>query len=482
MVTGVEPRGPDLRSWIRRATSSIRVRALAWYLMIVATILAAGLWTIQQLLLARLTESIDSELTHEIDEITIVADSANIGPGSSPEAIAALLDTQVSRSLPDDGEVLVGLIGGEVVAAVPKPTGDAVVDSLRHDTWGPRPSAVPRHLTVQGVVYRWRATSVGDTGLWVVASPESTEQVEITEMLRTALGVSIGGLMIGAVIAWSTLGRMLMPLRRVNELAAEVSASDLSARVPQISNDEVGQLVMTINLMLDRVESAVANRLDFVDDLGHELRTPLTILRGQLEIFPHEPDQQQATIVLCLDELARMEREINGLLLLAKSRQPSFLRLQEIDLVELTDTALRRSEVANVSHRVVLSNVATGSLRCDPDRVLQATANLVANACAHAPIGSFVSLASHDDADSVRFVVSDEGPGIGTQDQARIFQRFNRGTGPSRSEGVGLGLAIVRAIAEAHGGTVGLDTTRTSGATVWFTISTKLASRGLVGS
>jgi signal transduction histidine kinase len=221
--------------------------------------------------------------------------------------------------------------------------------------------------------------------------------------------------------------------------------------------DEIGVLAESFNHMLDRLEGAFDRQTDFVADASHELRTPLTVIRGQLEVLARQPDPAPAEIDrverLVRTEVDRMERLVDDLLLLAQADAEGFLRPVEVALpVFLYDLVHGQPDDGNSSIR--LADAPPISIVADPDRLAQALRNLLNNALAHAGRGGLVELSADAAGDAVRFYVDDGGEGVAPADRERIFERFHRlGSGRSRG-GAGLGLAIVRAIAEAHGGQV----------------------------
>jgi two-component system OmpR family sensor kinase len=230
---------------------------------------------------------------------------------------------------------------------------------------------------------------------------------------------------------------------------------------PSASGQEVQVLAESFNHMLDRLAEAFHGQREFVADASHELRTPLTVIRGQLEVLAAQEDPPGTEVRrverLVQAEITRISRLVDDLLVLARAEQTDFLRNERFDLqsfvAELWDgvslTADRRFE---------LGPVPTGTLRADPDRVAQALRNLARNAIEHtSPRNGLVRLEVQQVApDNVMFAVLDDGPGIPVPERERVFERFHR-TDPARTRsagGAGLGLAIVRAIAEAHGGQV----------------------------
>jgi signal transduction histidine kinase len=242
----------------------------------------------------------------------------------------------------------------------------------------------------------------------------------------------------------------------VTGTARSISETDLSRRIPVQGRDEIGQLTTTFNEMLGRLETAFETQRHFVDDAGHELKTPITIIRGHLELLDEgDPEERRETVALVMDELDRMSRIVNDLLLLAKSEEPDFLGLETVDVEPLTDELqLKASALGARDWRV--ERRGRGIIVADRQRLTQAVVQLVQNAVDQTSDGDRISLGSAIENGEALFWVRDEGPGIPLEEQERIFQRFGRGTGARRAEGAGLGLAIVKAIADAHHGRVDL--------------------------
>ncbi|SDF94604.1 Signal transduction histidine kinase [Klenkia brasiliensis] len=280
----------------------------------------------------------------------------------------------------------------------------------------------------------------------------------------------VGGLtsLAAAGGAWVVAGRILRPVRDVAETAQGITETDLSGRieVPDGPGDELADLARSVNAMLDRVETGVAAQRRFLDDAGHELRTPITIVRGHLEVLdPTDPADVRDTVALVDDELDRMNRIVGELLLLARAEQPAFVRPHAVDVAALTAEVGRK--VARLGDRDwVVEETAELDAVLDPQRVTQAVVALADNAVHVTAPGDRVVLGSRLVGDELRFRVTDSGPGIDPDDRTRLFERFARGpAGRGRSEGAGLGLAIVAAIAAAHGGRVELDSAPGRGAT-----------------
>jgi signal transduction histidine kinase len=219
--------------------------------------------------------------------------------------------------------------------------------------------------------------------------------------------------------------------------------------------------------MLDRLQIAFANQKEFIADISHELRTPITVIRGHLETLGDDPRERREASTVIEDELSRMSRLVDDLLLLIRAPRPDFLRPEPIDLDLLTHDVLTKAQSLG-DRRWRLDGAGVGLLRADPQRLTQALMNLAENAVRHTKDGEVIALGSSLHGGEARLWVRDEGPGIPPGEQQRIFERFARTSGNGRTTplgGAGLGLSIVKAIAEAHGGRVELDSRPGFGAT-----------------
>ena len=278
----------------------------------------------------------------------------------------------------------------------------------------------------------------------------------------------LGALLIGT--------RVSNPLRRMAALAAQVDAGDLEPRIQggDRGSSEVRVLAEAFNHMLDRLAIAFAGQRAFVADASHELRTPLTVIKGQLEVLAAQehppPEEVRRVEQLVSAEVSRISRLVDDLLVLARSEQTEFLRVEEVPLESFVSELWEGFTVLEPERRFELGPVPDGMLRADPDRLAQALRNLVRNAIEHTEEGEGRVLLHVERAGPgrVRFVVQDDGPGIPAAQREAVFERFHR-TDAARdraSGGTGLGLAIVKAIAEAHGGAVRATEAATRGARI----------------
>jgi signal transduction histidine kinase len=254
-------------------------------------------------------------------------------------------------------------------------------------------------------------------------------------------------------------------VKNISGAARSISESDLSRRINVEGRDEIAGFASTFNDMLDRLEDAFQTQKRFIDDASHELRTPLTIVRGHLETIDADPKERAKVMALVMDELTRMGRLVDDLLLLAQSERPDFLDLSVVDVEGLTQDVQAKAE-AIAPRTWELAEAGRGRIVADGQRVTQALLQLAQNAAAHTQEGDPITFGSAITDGEARFWVRDSGPGVPARDRERIFERFARGRAQrSSSDGAGLGLAIVRAIAHAHHGRLELESPAGHGAT-----------------
>ncbi len=256
--------------------------------------------------------------------------------------------------------------------------------------------------------------------------------------------------------------RVSAPLRRMAAVATRVDAGELEPRMDSlVGGGEVKVLSDAFNRMLDRLAGELKGQREFIADASHELRTPITVIRGQLEVLAAEPDPTAADVRRTEQhvqrEIIRISRLVDDLLLLAQAEHTDFLRYERFDLPVFVEQ-LWDGISLTAARRFELGPVPDGTLKADPDRLAQALRNLARNAVGHTrePDGLVRLEVEAVGYGQIRFTVLDDGPGIPAAERERIFERFHR-TDPARSRsegGAGLGLAIVRAIAEAHHGEV----------------------------
>jgi signal transduction histidine kinase len=270
--------------------------------------------------------------------------------------------------------------------------------------------------------------------------------------------------LISLVVGWIVAGSVLKPIGRITGVAKDIQATDLSRRInlggPQ---DELRELADTFDDMLGRIDDAFESQRAFIHEASHELRNPLAVIRTNLDVTLADPDADEEDLRHTLEVVQRsserMTRLVDDLLIYARKGSLSLERetLDASQLVfELADEFRAPAEAKDLA---IVSESVPG-LWVDADRhaLRQALANLLANAIRLSPPGTSVRVRGGSEPPWIWLSVEDEGPGIAPEDHERVFQRFWRGDAKEgRAEGrSGLGLTIVRQVAEAHGGEVKL--------------------------
>ncbi len=425
-----------------------------------------------------------SQLQGEIDrdisgDTTQMIQSLQGESGQSPARIrAAATDYVRAQSYTATSTILFVLMPGgatasnhpELFGATRPQQGESKAEQLVENTEGHNletPRLGYSKATVPDVghtrIYEQRA-DLGTVQL-IAGAGEPLSLVERAQHgVARAFVLAAGIVLILALLASYLAGaRVSAPLRRMAQVATRVDAGDLGPRM-EISGDrldEVRVLAEAFNRMLDRLAEAFASQREFVADASHELRTPLTVISGQLEVLAAQENPSSADVTrverLARAEITRISRLVDDLLVLAQAERTDFLRVENVDLRAFV-TDLWDGLTLTADRRFELGTIVDGSLRADPDRLAQALRNLARNAIEHtAEPDGLVHLAVRPIApDRICFEVSDDGPGIPAHERERVFERFHRtDTGRTRATGgAGLGLSIVRAIAEAHRGTV----------------------------
>jgi signal transduction histidine kinase len=297
-----------------------------------------------------------------------------------------------------------------------------------------------------------------------------TQRTELVDTMRTFAIVAAVSLLLITVSAYAVAGRLLRPVRQLKEAARSISHTDLTRRIEARGNDDLTDLTHTVNDMLDRLQEAFAAQRQFLDDAGHELRTPITIVRGHLELLDaHDPQEVEQTIQLVTDEVDRMSRMVDDLILLAKSRRPDFLRREPVAIGDLADEVIDKLRPLGERSWAVDERASVTAL-LDRQRTTQALLQLGANALRHTSPGDTIAVGTGVVGEELQLWVRDTGVGVAHEHQQRIFERFYQ-VDVARHGG-GLGLSIVHAIALAHGGTVSVRSVLGQGST--FTLALPL--------
>jgi two-component system OmpR family sensor kinase len=305
------------------------------------------------------------------------------------------------------------------------------------------------------------------------------ENIDQLRYLLTLIGIVV--LLLIAALSRRAIRISLRPLAAVESTAEAIAEGDLSARLPIAKpHTEVGKLVGSLNRMLTRIEESFAVRIEsekklrrFVADASHELRTPLTAIRGFSELYRQGAvtgeEKTKELVQRIEDESIRMGSLVEDLLLLARLDQSPEVEMLPVNLNEVISDAVASAEVSGPDHIIETRLTEDDSyVLGDRNRIHQVIANLLENARSHTPQGTKIIVTIQESEDATEVSVTDNGPGLAPEDQERIFERFYRADSSRmrsvKTEGSGLGLSIVRAIMEAHGGSVRVESEPGEGA------------------
>jgi signal transduction histidine kinase len=284
--------------------------------------------------------------------------------------------------------------------------------------------------------------------------------------------------LLGFGIVFLTTRRMLSHVREITEAASRIGHSDLTARVPTTKrNDEVSHLALTLNRMLDRIESSMHQLHTITDSLAHDLRSPLTAIRGKLEmsLSTAAGAEQTEQIVSAIDELDRLTDFLNKSLDVAEAKADALrLTRSAIDLNELLRVMIDLYEPSMSEKGLQVSLQSSGSVEIYADAALlhRMVANLLDNELNHLPAACSLTIELRGEEDVASMILEDDGPGFDPEVLLHLFERRVKGRD---SNGHGLGLAFVDAVARAHSGTVEASNRESGGARI--TITLPLASK-----
>ena len=428
---------------------SVRTRTTLAATVAVTVLLTAAAWV--------LLLSLESALLHDRDEASRARarDLAGlVADGRLPSTIRGIGDDSFAQVIARDGSVSASsrnIVGQGAVLPLDAPGLLSGVHTVQ-----------ARDDGADLETYRsWAVTTATPDGARVVvvvgSSAESVSEAVAELRGLLALGVPLTVLALG-LLTWFVVGRALRPVHAINAEVAEISAADLTRRVPEPpTGDEVAQLAATMNAMLDRLEASARQQREFVADASHELQSPLARLRAQLEVASAHPgttDWAQLAPELLADG-AEMEALVRDLLFLARNDEAAARPDDPVELVDLDVVVLEEVARLRPTTGVPLdtSGVSAAPVRGSGAELGRLVRNLLENAARHATAQVVVSSATAGG--RAELVVQDDGPGIPVDQRDRVFERFVRLDGArAHGSGSGLGLAIVATIAARHHGTV----------------------------
>jgi heavy metal sensor kinase len=444
----------------------LRLRVTGAFALAMAVVLAASGWFLYTRLSSHLATQLEQELQVRAQDLAALAVG---GHGS--------LARDGRSRLVEPGESYAQLVAGRHVVDATAPLGARPMlgpAQLRaaerrpiFATLGPVPGLNEPSRVLATPVTR------GGRRLVLIVGETRMNDVETLAAFRDELLVAGPiALLLASLAGYLVAGVALRPVEAMRSRAAAISAETPGERLPvPQTHDELERLGLTLNEMLDRLEDALRRERDFVADAGHELRTPLALLRTELELaLRHHltPEELRAAVRVSVEEVDRLAQLAEDLLLIARSERGELpLRVETLQADDVLAAVARKFQWRADGERRPLALEPAPALRVRGDRlrVEQALGNLVDNALRHG--AGAVRLDARAVNGSVELHVHDEGAGFPREFLERAFERFARPHSAREGGGAGLGLSIVRMIAEAHGGSAEAENAPGGGADVW---------------
>lgn len=445
---------------IRRPWGSVRLRLAVWYTATLVVALVFYAAVVYGLVRHSMFEDLDRELHEDLEYAEARLDAV---PGGGIHWRSA--------GAPDETESVLLVVRGADGTPVFSDPPDAL-EPLPPERRGPESVRLADGRHVRLVT---RPYQLSGTQLWITsARTEEYQQAELKELLlMLALGIPVAAAIAG-VGGYLLARRALSPVDRIAARTDAITAERLSERLPvENPHDELGRLTQVINSLIERLERSFERLGRFTADASHELRTPLTALKSVGEVGLRErrsAEEYRGIIGSMLEECDRLARLVNDLLLLSRAdaEQVAFSR-RPVDLARLVrEVADHMGVLAEEKGQTLSVGTETSvEVAADESLVRMALLNLVDNAVRHSPRGASIRLQATGIGQEAVLEVSDTGPGIASEHQERIFDRFYRAdAGRTRERGgAGLGLSIARWAVELHGGRIELESAPGMGST-----------------
>lgn len=454
-----------------------RTRIMLWYLALIGLSIAIAIPSIRYRLIADVTERVEADMREELEEFEeeLIESLLESNYESNREQTAAeranrdiylAFDKFIATNKAEDDNHFIAIVDGSFYKTnAPYLPKEVAPDSDLMEYWQQITVEKEGEIEVDdpeigSILYQAEPikTTKEVIGVFVVAHMTAGERQEVLSSFNTVVQVLLLMILLASVMAWIAAGKILAPLSSFSNTLKSISESDLSQRIQVRGQGELAQLGRTFNAMMERIEDSFAIQRSFINDAGHELRTPITIIRGHLELMNVDTPEQRETVDLTIDELDRMNRLVEDLVLLAKSERPDFLQIETIELSSFVAELFGKIQTLGERNWHLDNQILSGKMTGDRQRITQAMINLANNAVQHTVIDSLIVFGAKLDGDRVEFWLRDTGNGIAASEQERIFDRFARvKNSRRRSGGSGLGLSIVKAVVEAHQGEINLQ-------------------------
>jgi len=457
--------------------SSIRVRLTLWYSLLLAVPLAAFALVSYAAFSRALVSGTDRFISEALEAFTRELGAER---RAGPSLEQAMLSTVREVRFRELHIAIFDSTWGVVAAGGPR---DEMTDTMEDPSIAaalkaPGIAPPPVMLTVPTTTGRQRIHAqpfVADSRTFIVAGQYPLRESEqMMGVVRRMFGIAIPLLvLVAAISGWFLAQRSLAPVGSMANHAAEISATNLHERLPVGGGDEFVRLAKVINDLLDRLQRSFEQQRRFMADASHELRTPTAIVRTEADVTlsrEHRGESEyRDSVRIIRDASRRMARIVDDLFLLARADAGHLvLRRAPIYLEEVVDSSARgvRHIADQKGVTLVLNELVEAPVDGDADLLGRLLLNLLDNAIKHSPAGGTISVTLSRQGSDYHVSVADQGPGIPEAARERVFERFFRADeARARDEsghttGAGLGLAISRRIAELHGGTLSLVSSR----------------------
>jgi two-component system OmpR family sensor kinase len=457
----------DLQRWLRRLP--IRWRLTITFAAVMATLLAALIAFLYFHFRSDLDYNINQSLSARAQDIAVLVRQDN------PADTQGLL-----QRLPAGNDNVVQVLdrNGRVLGTSAGPTQPPLLHSSELAA-----ALRSSRLTQRGETFRLYSLPIPGEHRIVVAGVSLAERDAALDKLDNNLAIGVPpALLLATLAAYALAAGALRPVERMRRRAATISTEEISTRLPlPSSQDEIRRLGTTLNQMLDRLEAGLNHERLFIANASHELRMPLAVLKAELEVSLRERgdvEQLRGAMSSAIEETDRIVKLAEDLLLLARAEDgtlpidPGDVPVQEL----LEDLGARFAPIISDAGRELRVDVesipAEITIRADSHRIQQAVANLVDNTLRYGD--GQITLSARLAGGVAEIHVSDRGGGFSDWLLPRAFDRFSRADPARQRGGVGLGLAVVRMIAQAHGGAAGARNLPGGGADVWLAVPTSL--------
>jgi heavy metal sensor kinase len=468
-----------------RAAASIRTRLSAWYAGVFALLLSVFALAAYAFLHHTTQERIDEYLAETAGAVAGAMEYERVAGKPFEQMVPEVLDEfrlrdiavavfdrrSATLSTPDPAE--------HRLATPPRTRGAQRLPDLARLLASTRPGGATRFATARGDAGLVRMAALpyrlGHRDIVIGTAQSLRAQETVLREARYALGIGIPFMLIVATAGGSLLARKsLEPVSAIAEQAARIGATSLHERVAVPNpHDELGRLAAVLNDLLERLDRSFEEQRRFMADASHELRTPVAIMTGEAELALSRDGRSVGELEEALarvrDEGRRLRRIVDDLFLLARAEAGDSLVVpRELYLGEVAADSVRAVRSLAEHKRVTLTFRGSEDLpfRGDEGLLRQLFVNLLDNAIKYTPAGGDVMLTAERSDGEYVVTVADTGPGIPPEAQAHIFDRFYRAERDRResaTSGAGLGLAIASWVAQAHGGTLVLERSDSSG-------------------